>query len=108
MTDTEEELTDVDRQVLEVVLKEGRVNARLVTERTDVDAETATTALERLVAADVVNEVTTDLYEPVAVPDDEAGEHEVRVRGIPEIPNEQTMTAPIDPTEFEEKTDDGS
>jgi hypothetical protein len=104
MRETDGELTQAERAVLEVAAGEGRVNVTLVTEQTPFDEPAVTDALETLEVAGAVAEVSAGLYEytPDSTTDSDAGD---AVRGIPDPSNEDTVTAPIDPTSVDEDAD---
>lgn len=96
MVDTEDELTEAEKAVIDVVADEGRVNSHLVCERTDFDEETVETALNRLASSKRVKKVACGLFDYIGDKRDDTE----KARGIPEIPNKDNQTAPIDPTEF--------
>jgi DNA-binding MarR family transcriptional regulator len=96
MTDAKPELTPAERTVLDVLAEERRVNLHLLREQTGLDEDSITTALNSLLSADLVRKVTTELYEFV--------DHvEGGTRGIPEIPNKDNQTAPINPSTEDDK-----
>lgn len=102
MVDTEYEPTETEEVVLDVIVEQRRVNPHLLSEETDLDEETIDTALETLTSAGWVRKVTRGLYDFAADPRDA----DTVERGIPEIPNEDTQTAPIEPVETDTEGND--
>lgn len=92
---------ETQREVLQCIADEGRVNSRLLSERTSLEENTIETTLEKLVAAGSIQRVTQDLYEidrTVETTTKGDAEH----HGIPD-PNPDTQTAPIDPNDVDDK-----
>jgi hypothetical protein len=102
MTKKHHELTAAEREVLERMTDERRVNTQLLSEVTSLDRETVETVLADLSSAGLIQEVTTDLYEISKTTKLE--EDRVVQKGIPD-PNPDTQTAPIDPTDIEDRDD---
>jgi len=102
MTNEHYELTDAEREVLEQITDERRVNIQLLSEVTSLDRAIIETALEDLSSAGLIRKITTDLYEISETT--ELKEDGAVHRGIPD-PNPDTQTAPIDPTDIEDRVD---
>jgi hypothetical protein len=102
MTDTRHELSAAEREVLEAIADQSRVNTQLLLEMTSLQSATIEPIVDDLLSAGLIREITTDLYEmsEAASLEDDAVVH----KGIPD-PNPDTQTAPIDPTDFEENGD---
>ena len=97
--DRHHELSAAERDVLERMTNEKRVNTQLLVDVTTLSHDEVETALGDLAEAGLIREVTTDLYEiaeATSLADDGA-----IYKGIPD-PNPDTQTAPIDPTNFDE------
>lgn len=86
--------TGAESTVLEVIAAEGRFTLQLVQERTGLDESTVHEVLHRLASDGTVRQVSDELYEHVPEDSDESNV----LRGIPDLPNEETQTAPIDPS----------
>jgi DNA-binding Lrp family transcriptional regulator len=99
MTNTRHELSAAEREVLEVIADQSRVNVQLLTETTSLQSATIEPIVDELVSAGLIREITTDLYEisEATSLEDDAVVH----KGIPD-PNPDTQTAPIDPTNLED------
>lgn len=102
MTTERYELSAAEREVLEAIADQSRVNTQLLSEVTSLQSTAVESIVDELLSAGLIREITTDLYELAEATslEDDAVVH----RGFPD-PNPDTQTAPIDPTGFEDGGD---